>query len=128
MSTMPEIHARLLTLADDWTAKLSGTELDGLGLTAANAKVVVVEQGDQVMGCWATFMAAHVEGLWLAPDAGAGVARSLLSSMTEVLKDAGVTEVLTQSLTPEVDQLIRTAGGRKLPGSAWVIPLTGKEA
>lgn len=117
------ITARLLTAEDDWPAKLAGTELDGLGLTADNAWVIVVEQGDEVQGCWSAITQAHVEGLWLAPDAGAGVARALVSKMVEVLKGLGVGEVLTQALTPQVVELIEKAGGRKVPGTTWVIPV-----
>ena len=117
------ITARLLTPEDDWVAKLQGTELEGVGLTAENSRVIVVEQGAEVMGCWAALTQAHVEGLWLAPDAGAGTARALVSKMVEILKGLGVGEVLTQSLTPQVDHLIQTAGGRKVPGQTGVIPV-----
>lgn len=117
------ITARLLTGDDDWAEKLAGTELEGLGLTVENARVIVVEQGDHVMGCWSALNQAHVEGLWLAPDAGAGTARALVSKMVEVLKAIGVTEVLTQSLTPAVDKLIESTGGRRVPGNCYVIPV-----
>jgi hypothetical protein len=119
----PPITARLLTPEEDWPAALAGTELANSGLTAENARVIVVEQGQTTMACWAAITQAHVEGLWVAPDAGAGVSRALLAKMVEILKSLGVGEVLTQSLTPAVDKLIETAGGRKLPGSTWVIPV-----
>lgn len=124
MSTLP-ITARLLTADDDWATLLAGTELAHSGLDATNAQVIVVEQGQTVMGCWSAITQAHVEGLWVAPDAGAGVSRALLSKMVEVLKSLGVGEVLTQSLTPQVDKLIETAGGRRVPGATWVIPIGG---
>jgi hypothetical protein len=121
--SVPAIVARLLTAEDDWGVILQGTELADSGLTPENARVIIVEQGSQIMGCWAAITQAHVEGLWVAPDAGAGVSRALLSKMVETLQGLGVSEVLTQSLTPAVDQLITSAGGRKLPGSTWVIPV-----
>jgi hypothetical protein len=40
-----------------------------------------------------------------------------------VLKEAGVQEALTTSLSPAVDILITRAGGRKVPGQTWVLPV-----
>jgi hypothetical protein len=120
---MPELLARRLTIADDWTERLSGTELAGVGLTPQNAHVVVVEDEGRVKACWAAMYVMHLEGLWEAPDAGPGASRALLTEMINIVKEAGVAEVLTQSLTRDVDQLILKVGGRRIPGNAWVIPV-----
>lgn len=119
---MAELHARRLTKDDDWTERLAGTELATVGLTPQNAHVVVVEVDGRVKGCWAAMYVMHLEGLWEAPDAGPGVSRALLAEMIQVVKEAGVQEVLTQSMTPDVDLLITKVGGHKIPGTAWVIP------
>lgn len=123
-TTMPEIKGRLLP-PEEWAVKLAGTSLENAEATLdpAYCRVVVVEQGDQVVACWATMSIIHVEGLWQAPDAGAGVSRALLTAMIGVLKESGAVEVLTQSLSPAVDTLIEKAGGRKVPGQTWVIPV-----
>lgn len=90
--------------------------------------VVVVEDGGpggQILGRWAAMTVAHVEGLEVIPEAAghAGVARALLALMVETLVERGVAEVMTQADRPEVETMIESAGGHRLPGSTWVIPL-----
>jgi hypothetical protein len=118
----PFIASRILP-PSEWATKLKGTALEGIAIDPAYAKVIVVEQGGEVVACWSSMSIIHVEGLWTSPDAGAGVARALLGKMVETLQEIGVPEVLTQSLTPQVDQLIEKAGGRRVPGQTWVIPV-----
>lgn len=92
--------------------------------------VVVVEDGGSggaILAKWGALTAVHVEGLSVAPEAqkNPAVGGALLRLMVSTLLSMGVVEVLTQAETPEVEGMIEHAGGRPLPGSAWVIPLGG---
>lgn len=85
--------------------------------------VYVVEEAHQILACWARMTTEHVEGVWIHPDAGSGVTRRLLVTMLEGLQADGLTQVLTQSLTPEVDALLEKLGASPLPGRSWLISI-----
>lgn len=89
--------------------------------------IVVVEDGANgpLLARWGATTAVHVEGLEILPEAQghAGVAGALLREMVTQMLAMGVLEVLTQATTPQVEHMIESAGGRPLPGNAWVIPL-----
>ena len=109
----------------EWAEKLQGTALEGAALDPVFSSIVVVEVDGIVVACWAIMTAVHVEGLWEAETyrGHAGVSRALLSATVAELQRHHVAEVLTQSLTPEVGTLCEKAGGRKVPGQTWVIPV-----
>ena len=48
----------------------------------------------------------------------------ILSYGLTTLLNMGIAEVLTQAISPEVEGMIQSAGGRPIPGTAWVIPLS----
>jgi hypothetical protein len=117
--------ARLLP-PEEWAEKTP----DLAAIRPEGGFVVVVEDGGpggQILASWGAFTAVHVEGLGIAPEAAghAGVGRALLSCMVEALVAQGVQEVLTQADSEVVRQMIAKAGGQKIPGESWVIPLTG---
>lgn len=111
---------------DEW-GRLQGTELTYLASWPEDQPhavvVYVVEDGDQILACWARMTTEHVEGVWVSPEAGAGAVRRLLATMLEGLQADGLTQVLTQSLTPEVDALLERLGAAPLPGRVWLIPI-----
>ncbi len=111
--------------AEEWAEQLQGTALEGAQLDPAHSDVIVVEHDGRVVACWAIMSIIHVEGLWEAEDhrGHAGVSRALLEATVAELRRSGVGEVLTQSLTPEVDTLCEKAGGKRVPGQTWVIPV-----
>lgn len=116
--------ARLLP-PEEWAAKTP----EFASLPPDHSLVVVVEDGGpagRVLAQWGAMTVVHVEGLEMAEDVQghAGVARALLSLMVESLLTKGIVEVLTQATTPSVERLIQSAGGRQVPGTTWVIPLT----
>jgi hypothetical protein len=43
--------------------------------------------------------------------------------MIKRLQEDGVTSVLTQSIDPSIDNLLRHLGGAPIPGTAWVFPV-----
>ncbi len=110
----------------EWAEKLVGTALDGKPLNPEHSGVAVVEDADGiVVACWSVMTIVHVEGLWEAESHRGhdGVSRLLISTMVNELRRCEVKEVLTQSLSEEVDTLIVKAGGQKVPGQTWVIPV-----
>lgn len=124
MVTAPPSHApraRLLP-PQEW-GRLADPAL--AGLVPGSATIIVVEVDGQIVAHWAAMQVVHVEGLWMDPDyAGhAGVGRALLSAMVEQLRALQVREALTQAGTPEVEALCEKAGGQRVPGTTWVIPI-----
>ncbi|HEY9016318.1 MAG TPA: hypothetical protein VIM84_14790 [Gemmatimonadales bacterium] len=117
------ITARVLP-AEEWS-RLTQPELRALD--PAHAIVVVVERdgpGGEILGEWAALTTVHLEGLLSSEPGNPGIARGLLTCMTEALLHAGVREVLTQVTTPEVEALCQhLTGAQQIPGATWVIPL-----
>ena len=124
---MPEpLTAHVLTTPAEWQERLVGTALDGAPLVEGLSAAIVVEDEDGVVvACWGIMTTVHVEGLWIAEShrGHPGVARALLSTTVQELQRNDVREVLTQSLTPEIDAMITKVGGSKVPGQTWVIPV-----
>src|SRR5436190_21685291 len=122
---MSDMHpvARILPPAE-WAAKTP----EFLPLNTDHSFVVVVEDGGpegRVLARWAAMTAVHVDGLAVIPEVQKNpvVGGLLLQTMVGALLGMGIAEVLTFAETPEVEGLIVGAGGRKLPGSSWVLPL-----
>jgi ribosomal protein S18 acetylase RimI-like enzyme len=111
--------------SDEWPTLLAETALAGVTLPPDTSVVVVVEVDGQLAACWAAINTIHVEGLEIRPEfAGhAGVARALMATMAAELTAQGVVEVLTLAATPEVEKMIAQVGGRRVPGSVWVLPV-----
>lgn len=92
--------------------------------------IVVVEDGGpggRLLARWGATTVVHVEGLEIVPEAQKhpGVGGALLSEMVRGLLAQNIVEVLTQAETPEIEAMIEAAGGRRVPGTTWVIPMKG---
>jgi len=114
--------------AEEW-GKLDG-ELAQVRdhLDPASTAVVVVEDGDQVVGCWALLSVLHAEGVWIAPGrrGRAGVARRLMQATLEVAQQLGAKTIITGALTPEVERLLtRHLGAAPVPGKQFVFATGG---
>lgn len=111
---------------EEWATKLAGTELETVwpALSRETTAIFVVEDGDQVVGCWSMFPVMHVEGVWIAPShRGKGsVARRLLACLRQLAQRAGVTRVVTASVSDDVTRLIAHLRGVPLPAH-FVIPV-----
>lgn len=117
--------ARLLP-PEEWAERTPALAV----LPPAASFVLVVEDGGPggaLLAQWGALTVVHVEGLEFAPVAHghAGVGRALLSAMIAELTRQGVPEVLTQAADPGIAALCEKAGGHKVPGDTWVIPLAG---
>jgi hypothetical protein len=109
----------------DWPT-LAGTELAPVWplLTPATGRILVVRDGDRLVGCWALLQAAHVEGLWVAPDERrhGRVFRQLLRGMAGWVAEADLPGVLTQALTVDVADFLVRRGARPVPGTTFLWP------
>jgi hypothetical protein len=112
----------------EWS-KLAGTELESVSQHLPDAaRVLVVEEDGDVIGCWAFFPVIHAEGVYIA-EAHRGksaVARRLLKGMREIVCSMGAKAVCTAAETPDVEALIGGLGGVKLPGTHWVLATKGR--
>lgn len=111
---------------DEWPL-LTGTELETIWpyLDPASARVVVVEDEGQIIGCWAGFPLFHAEGVYVAPAhrGKVGVARHLLSRMRELAADVGARSIITGSIDPTVTDMLEKLGAVALPGTQYALPL-----
>jgi hypothetical protein len=117
--------------ANEWH-RLKGTEMEGIVpyLPRDNATVLVIEEGDMILGCWSVFPVLHVEGVWIHPEhRGKGrVAANLWRAMSRLVHRLGGRSAVTHSRTPEITQLITRRGAKPLDGTAFVLPFSERPA
>ena len=111
---------RLLS-SDEWP-KLAGTELGKFPLPP-NARVLVVEDGEQVVGCWSLFPVWHAEGVWVEHQhrGHAAVFRHLVRGMRALAHSLGTARVVTSAMDPMVERLLKRAHAVKVPGEFYVL-------
>ena len=111
---------------EEWE-RLDGTELEHVWpiLHPEHASILVIEDGDRIVACWAVIRYVHVEGVWIDPEYRhkVGIVKRLLVGMHKIVESLGADRVLTGAVTEDVRQMIATLGGKKLPGDHYVIPL-----
>lgn len=106
--------------------RLAGTEAETVWplLTPERTSVVVVEQGDQVVGCHVLVWVLHCECVWIHPaHRGKGsVARRLWAAVERTARDVWRSRtVLTTVTTESVRRLVAHLGGVPVPGDQYVI-------
>ena len=112
---------------EEWPL-LEGTELEKVypHLNPKEAKVIVVEDGSLIVGCWALLPFLHAECVWVHPDyrkQAKSPAVRLLRGMRQIARETGAKSVITSALSDEVVGLIEHIGGEELPGRHFVIPV-----
>lgn len=110
---------------EEWF-KLAGTEIaDALPYVPPDTRVIVVEQGSEIVGCWGLPRYLHCECLWIHPDhrRRGVVGRYLYDRMQHEAAQSGDCVVLTAALSEDVATLIRKVGGQALPGTHFVMPI-----
>lgn len=121
---MPSLTRRDLP-REEWP-RLAGTELESIWpVLPEDARIVSVEDGDRIVGCWGAFWQLHAEGVWIAPDhrGHAAVARHLLTGMRRIARESGARTVATAGVTEDVIALLRRfPGAIELPGTHVVLP------
>lgn len=119
------MNARILPV-EEWDRLEGGEAGDARhAFNPDETQVIVVEDGDRIVGTWAVMRVVHVECLWVAPEhRGAfGVAKRLLKAMRDVAGAWGARYVLTGSISPHVTDLIRRFGGIPAPYETFILPL-----
>lgn len=114
---------------DEWP-RLVGTELETVWPHFPdNANVVVVEDGDRIVGCWAVYTLVHVEGLWTATDyrKNPRVGRRLLMGMRNTALAMGAKAVQTAAVTPDVAAMLEKSGAYELPGRHFSLSVALRE-
>ena len=103
---------------EEWS-RLAETELGPVlsMLRPESATVFVVEDGDEIVGCWSVISIAHVEGLWVAPShrKRGRVLVKLWAMLCDVLAARGLTSVLTAAANEDVVRLLESRGAHALP-------------
>ena len=97
---------------DEWH-RLKGTLLETVTPSLRHdAQIVVVEDGDRIVGCWALMPVYHAEGLWVDPAyrTKVSVGRRLLDGMTRIVRDGGIREVLVMATNPRMERMVRKFG------------------
>lgn len=104
--------SRLLPV-EEWP-KLAGTLLHPTwqALDPRAARVLVVEDGEQIVGCISIFPVWHVEGAWTAPArrGSISIGRRLWTSLRALWADLGVSEFVCMATTPEGRRLCLRSG------------------
>lgn len=110
---------------EEWP-RLAGTEAETVWPhLSSDARIVVVERDDRIVGCHVLIPYWHVECLWIAEeDRGHGsVARRLWSEVQRIARELGAKCVLTAAIDERVRGLLAHVGATKLPGDHYVVPL-----
>jgi hypothetical protein len=117
---------RRILPVEEWE-RLAGTELETVWptLDPLHTKIIVVEDEDEIVGCWAFLVIPHVEGLWIDPDVRGSsvVARHLWMGMKELTEQVGAYYVWTAAVADPVRGLLKHANARKLEGDHYVMPM-----
>ena len=111
---------------EEWP-RLAGTELEEVWpiLDPTRAAILVIEEGETIVGCWAAIWYLHVECVWIAPTSrGKGsVARRLLSGMRQLVQDSGERTVITGAVTEDVRRLLVAHLGAVAMPEQFVVPM-----
>lgn len=123
------LTTRILPPAE-WS-KLAGTEAEQVWplLDPKRARIIAVEDGDRVVGCWVTYLMVHAECLWIADDhrGKSSVGRRLLRALRNVVRGWGADRAWTSAITDDVRGMLATIGARQIAAADhYVMPLWGK--
>lgn len=111
---------------DEW-ARLAGTEAETVWPhLPPSAHVLVVEQDDQIVGCWVLMSVLHAECLWIASAhrGKASVARRLWAFMRRTAAGLGAPVVATAAVTDDVRRLLEHVGATKVPGDHYAMRMS----
>ena len=108
--------------------RLKGTELGILIETKTmpeQTEVVVVEDGDTIIGCWSLMMFYHCEGVWIHPSyrMKSSVARRLWVAMQSLASKHGIRRMLTGCLDRGIQEVLEKHGAVQIPGLTYAIPV-----
>lgn len=116
---------------EEW-ARLKGTELENAVplLSPGDTRILVVEEDGRIVGCWALWRVAHLEGAWIAPESRGRsvVARELMIGMQALAAELHVTRAVTGNVpgNEQVAKLLAHLRAKRLPFDHYVVTLGGK--
>lgn len=112
--------------AGEWS-KLAHTDFPAMlpYVTPEDVQIVVVEDADRIVGCWAVMRITHLEGLWIDPAyrGKASVGRRLLTETVRLARSWSARWVWTGAQTDDVRAMLAKVGGVRLPLDSYVVPL-----
>lgn len=122
------MKTRLLDLTTELD-RLVGTELEeAVSYFPDDTRVIVIEDGGSVVGCWGLPRYLHCEGLYIHPAyrQDGVVGRRLIAAMQREAAASRDRIILTAALTPDIVSYCKRVGGQKLPGEHYVLPIEGR--
>ena len=113
---------------EEWH-KLDGTEAAEAraSLDPERCAIIVVEEGDQIVGCHILLWVLHAECLWIHPDhrGKSSAARRLWGAVQAAAASVGSPSLWTAACDARVRGLLAHVDARELPGHHFVIPVKG---
>lgn len=113
---------------EEW-GKLDGSDI-GTAIPYHNPediRVIVVEDGDRIVGQWAVLTVPQLEGVWIHPDyrKRGRVAALLLEKTFDVAREQAPYMAFTGSQSQEISSLLtRHLGALKLEQETYIVPLS----
>lgn len=125
MEDRPAFVTRILP-REEWS-RLVGTEAEAAihGVDPTQTDVIVVEQADEIVGCWMLVRVPHVECLWIAPAhrKAAAVGRRLWAAMRRVASERGLSAVYTAAASDDVRGMLNRVGAQRIEADHYVVPI-----
>jgi|RhiMetdeSRZDD1v2_1073273.scaffolds.fasta_scaffold00788_61 hypothetical protein len=105
------------TLAEHEWARLEETDHPSVlsFVDPKDMRVVVVEDEGKIRGSMAILRVTHLENVWVARDAGAGVKRLLIESALTAAREWSRDWAMASVGDDQVADLVTRIGGRKIP-------------
>jgi ribosomal protein S18 acetylase RimI-like enzyme len=108
--------------------RLAGTEADGVWphLTE-EAKVVVIEDAGEIVGCQILQPVLHAECVWVRPDhRGRGVVQQLWAAVQRAaVVHFGVKAVVGSAVDDRMRAVLRHLGAVRVAGDLFTVPVKG---
>lgn len=91
----------------------------------ADVQLVVAEEGDRVIGCWAVMRMVHVEGLWVDPAyrGNPRVAKRLFAATWQRVRAWTSQWVMTGAVSGQTRELLQHVGAVPLPSEMFIVPV-----
>ena len=96
---------------DEWH-RLTGTMLENVTASfVPDSIVMVVEDGNDIVGCGVYYPQWHLDGVWMKPDAPrVSVGRRLWALIRQVAHDRKLTSTWAMAVTPTSRKLVHALG------------------
>lgn len=110
--------------------RLQGLDLYPLvqQMDPSRVEVLTVEDGGEIIGCWAFLWMPHAEGVWIHPDyrGKTSVARKLWREMQRIAERWNLRTLVTGACDPMIASLLEHHGAAKVLADTYVLPMKGR--